>query len=124
MKKIRIATIIVLIVQILAWIGLAIWFFVAGLDAAGEAANEAAQSGAENGSAVAGAVGGTFVALFSTLGVILITILCFTLAFNTIIALIIYCATKKASIAGGIATILLASLPAGIMMIVEANLDN
>lgn len=121
MTKLNKSIIIILIIQILGWIGFAVWVFLAGTKASGDAAQSAANQGANNGSIVGGAAAGAVVAIFSELAVILITIGVAILVINTIIALIIYAKKKRSSIFGGILTFIFASPIAGILMFVEVG---
>ena len=118
MKKLKIATIIVLILSLAAWIGLCLWAIFGGIEAGKEIAQEASNQGAENGSAVGGAIAGAAVGTLSIAFFILIGIVFGLFAFNTLIALIIYCLKSEHGVFGGILVLIFASPIAGIMIIV------
>ena len=119
MKGLRIATIILLILQILACIGLTFWAFIYGSETAGNEAQNAAQTGANNGSIIGGAVAGgavgvTIMILYVILGFIFIA-----LGVVTLIALIIYLIKKHPSLGGAIIALLIVNPIIGILMIIE-----
>lgn len=119
MTKLHKAIIIVLILQIIIWIGFAVWVFIAGTNAAGEAGKSAAEQGANNGSIIGGAIGGSVVAVFSELAIIFFTIAISVVAIITLIILLIYIKKKEFSIFGGIITFIFSSPIVGILMIIE-----
>lgn len=121
MRKFKKITILVIVLQLIFWIGFAFYVFFAGTEAAGNAANQASQSGAESGGVVGAASAGFVVALFSELGVVFGTILVSIFAFNTLLVLIIYCLKDRPSIFGGILALLFSSIIVGILIIVDAN---
>ncbi|MBQ7641260.1 MAG: hypothetical protein IJS83_02225 [Acholeplasmatales bacterium] len=102
---------------------------VGGIDAAGKAAQEAAQNTANNADdPVSGAVGGAAAGGIVALGaMIAFIILAFAFAIPllfTIIFLIRYNFVETPSIALGVLTLILACIPAGILMLVQKGLSN
>lgn len=124
MKGLRIATIILLILQIIVCAGVAIWAFTYGGEVAGEAANQAANSGSQSGNnPVGGAVAGAVAGGAAGIAVMLIYILLgggfIALGIVTIIALIIYLIRKHPSLLGGILALIIVNPIIGVLMIVE-----
>ena len=96
-----------------------IWILASGIAASQEAAQSAANQGAENGSVIGGALAGGIVGALGVVVTIIFGAILFLIAFNTLIALIIYCLKERHGVVGGILVFLLACPVAGVLIIIE-----
>ena len=119
MGKLRLAIKIILLINLILAIGFGIWIISSGIAASQEAAQSAANQGAENGSVIGGAVAGGLVGAMGIVLTIIVGGIFLIVAFNTLIAFIIYCLKKEHGVVGGILVFLLACPVAGVLIIIE-----
>lgn len=119
MGKLKLSIKIILLLNLILAIGLGIWILSSGIAASQDAAQSAANQGAENGSVIGGALAGGIVGALGVLVTIIFGAILFLIAFNTLIAFIIYCLKERHGVVGGILVFLLACPIAGILIIIE-----
>lgn len=119
MEKLKLSIKIILVIQLLVWIGLTLWAIFGGIELGQRVAQEAADQGAANGSAIGGAIAGAAGGTLTIVFFIAIGIVFGLFAFNTIIAILIYFTRSEHGVFGGIMCFLLASPIAGILIIIE-----
>ncbi len=118
MKGYKIAINIILVVSLILWILLAVLTYFRGMQGVSNSASNAASTGAEDGGVVGGVAAGSFVAIFGALAVFMLIFLYGIPVVFSIIILIIFNVKKSPSIALSVITIITASIPAGIVMLI------
>ena len=121
MEKLKLSIKIILIINLLLLIGFGIFILVSGIQGSEEAAQTAANQGAENGSVIGGAIAGGLVGAMGIVLTIIVGGIFLIYAFNTLIALIIYCLKQEHGVFGGILVFLLSCPIAGVLIIIEAS---
>jgi len=119
MGKLKLSIKIILLLNLILAIGLGIWILSSGIAASQDAASQTASTAAENGAPVSGALAGGIVGALGILVTIIFGAILFLIAFNTLIAFIIYCLKKEHGVVGGILVFLLACPIAGVLIIIE-----
>lgn len=119
MGKLKLSIKIILLLNLILAIGLGIWILSSGIAASQDAASQTASTAAENGAPVSGALAGGIVGALGILVTIIFGAILFLIAFNTLIAFIIYCLKKEHGVVGGILVFLLACPVAGVLIIIE-----
>ena len=119
MGKLKLSIKIILLLNLILAIGLGIWILSSGIAASQDAASQTASTAAENGAPISGALAGGIVGALGILVTIIFGAILFLIAFNTLIAFIIYCLKKEHGVVGGILVFLLACPVAGVLIIIE-----
>lgn len=121
MKGFRIAINILLVLDLLLWIACIILIPTALFPAMTASLGEGAESSQDFGEALGGAIGAGFMALFMLMICFVLMVMSTIAALTIIPVIIVYNVSKYPKLGVGIVVLILVSVPAGILMLIQRS---